>query len=326
MGTHPIFEADFDCLTDNRLNKMSPGAGGQKGDSMLVNFMLGGVSGGISKTCVAPIERVKLLLQNQAASHHMAQSGHKPYTGMVNCFVRIPKEEGFAALWRGNLANIIRYFPTQAISLSVKDKYQAMLPNYNKNTEFWKFFGKMLFTGGMAGATALCFVYPLDFARTRMGVDIGKSAAERQFKGIGDCVSQIYRADGLVGLYRGFGISLIGIIVFRACFFGSYDTMKAMAYDDPKQAPIYMAFAFGFAAETVAGIIAYPIDTVRRRLMMQSGVPAEDRIYRGTVDCAKKVLEAEGTQGFFKGAGSNVLRGLGGAIVLAVYDEFKKHL
>jgi len=326
MGLIPFFESDFDCLTDIRLNKMSPGAGGQKGDSMLVNFMLGGVSGGISKTCVAPIERVKLLLQNQAASHHMAQSGHKPYTGMVNCFVRIPKEEGFAALWRGNLANIIRYFPTQAISLSVKDKYQAMLPNYNKNTEFWKFFGKMLFTGGMAGATALCFVYPLDFARTRMGVDIGKSAAERQFKGIGDCVSQIYRADGLVGLYRGFGISLIGIIVFRACFFGSYDTMKAMAYDDPKQAPIYMAFAFGFAAETVAGIIAYPIDTVRRRLMMQSGVPAEDRIYRGTVDCAKKVLEAEGTQGFFKGAGSNVLRGLGGAIVLAVYDEFKKHL
>ena len=71
-----------------------------------------------------------------------------------------------------------------------------MLPNYNKKTEFWKFFGKMLFTGGMAGATALCFVYPLDFARTRMGVDVGKSAAERQFKGIGDCVAQIYRADG----------------------------------------------------------------------------------------------------------------------------------
>ena len=57
-----------------------------------------------------------------------------------------------------------------------------MLPNYNKKTEFWKFFGKMLLTGGAAGATALCFVYPLDFARTRMGVDVGKSAAERQFK------------------------------------------------------------------------------------------------------------------------------------------------
>jgi len=304
---------------------MSPAPAG-KSDNMILNFMLGGVSGGISKTCVAPIERVKLLLQNQAASHHMAQSGHKPYTGMINCFSRVAKEEGFTALWRGNLANIIRYFPTQAISLSVKDRYQAMLPNYNKKTEFWKFFGKMLLTGGAAGATALCFVYPLDFARTRMGVDVGKSAAERQFKGIGDCVAQIYRADGLIGLYRGFAVSLVGIIVFRACFFGSYDTMKALAYDDPKKAPIYMAFAFGFAAETIAGIVAYPIDTVRRRLMMQSGVPVEERIYKGTIDCAKKVAEAEGVQGFFKGAGSNILRGLGGAIVLAVYDEFKKHL
>ena len=63
------------------------------------------------------------------------------------------------------------------------------------------------------------------------------------------------------GLYQGFGISLFGIIIFRACFFGSYDTMKALAYDDPSKAPIWMAFAFGFAAETIAGLVAYPIDT-----------------------------------------------------------------
>ena len=101
-----------------------------------------------------------------------------------------------------------------------------------------------------------------------------------------------------------------------------------------------MAFAFGFAAETVAGLVAYPIDTglifslssydftinilVRRRLMMQSGVPAEERFYSGTIDCTKKIMQKEGGAAFFKGAGSNVLRGLGGAIVLAVYDEFKK--
>ena len=63
------------------------------------------------------------------------------------------------------------------------------------------------------------------------------------------------------GLYQGFGISLFGIIIFRACFFGSYDTMKALAYDDPSKAPIWAAFAFGFAAETIAGLVAYPIDT-----------------------------------------------------------------
>ena len=116
--------------------------------------------------------------------------------------------------------------------------------------------------------------------------------------------------------------------------------MKALAYDDPSKAPIWMAFAFGFAAETIAGLVAYPIDTgltstedfflipilVRRRLMMQSGVPVEERFYNGTIDCTKKIMQKEGGAAFFKGAGSNVLRGLGGAIVLAVYDEFKKHL
>jgi len=324
MGTHPIFESDFDCLTDF-CNEMSPPASG-KSDNFVVNFLLGGVSGGISKTCVAPIERVKLLLQNQVASHHMAQMGHKPYTGMVNCFVRVFREEGATALWRGNLANIIRYFPTQAISLSCKDKYSAMIPKYNKDTDFMLFAGRHLLIGGMAGLTALPFVYPLDFARTRMGVDVGKSVAERQFKGIGDCVKQIYKADGFVGLYQGFAISAVGIFIFRACFFGSYEIMKGMMYDDPKSAPMYMAFVFGFAAETVAGLVAYPIDTIRRRLMMQSGVPVEERLYKGTVSCAKTIMEKEGGAAFFKGAGSNILRGMGGAIVLAVYDEFKKHL
>ena len=72
------------------------------------------------------------------------------------------------------------------------------------------------------------------------------------------CFIIIFR---FTGLYQGFGISLFGIIIFRACFFGSYDTMKALAYDDPSKAPIWMAFAFGFAAETIAGLVAYPIDT-----------------------------------------------------------------
>ena len=75
---------------------------------------------------------------------------------------------------------------------------------------------------------------------------------------------------------------------------------------------------------SISGFAIYIL--VRRRLMMQSGVPAEERFYRGTIDCTKKIMEKEGGAAFFKGAGSNVLRGLGGAIVLAVYDEFKKHL
>lgn len=89
-------------------------------------------------------------------------------SGIIDCFIRIPKEQGFLSFWRGNLANVIRYFPTQALNFAFKDVYkQVFLGGVDKNTQFWRYFAGNLASGGAAGATSLCFVYPLDFARTR---------------------------------------------------------------------------------------------------------------------------------------------------------------
>lgn len=89
-------------------------------------------------------------------------------TGIIDCFVRIPKEQGFVSLWRGNMANVIRYFPTQALNFAFKDVYKrTFLDGVDKNKQFWRYFAGNLASGGAAGATSLCFVYPLDFARTR---------------------------------------------------------------------------------------------------------------------------------------------------------------
>lgn len=296
----------------------------EKKDNFVINFMLGGVAGGISKTCVAPIERVKLLLQVQDASAQM--KGAVKYNGMVNCFSRVYAEQGFLSFWRGNLANIIRYFPTQALNFAFKEKYQKIFIRHDKKTDFWKFFAGMLAAGGAAGATGMCFVYPLDFARTRLGADVGKSAAERQFNGIFDCMKKIVKADGVTGLYQGFCVSVFGIIIYRATFFGLYDTAKAMAFEDPKQATFLFSFVIGFSVETIAGIVAYPIDTVRRRMMMQSGNKGADRLYNGSFDCTRKIFANEGgVAPFYKGCFSNILRGLGGAIVLVMYDQMKKY-
>lgn len=297
-----------------------------KKENFMINFCLGGVAGGISKTVVAPIERVKLLLQVQDANAQMGKSGTVKYNGMVNCFTRVYAEQGFWSFWRGNMANIIRYFPTQALNFAFKEKYQKIFIRHDKKTDFWKFFAGMLAAGGAAGATGMCFVYPLDFARTRLGADVGKSVADRQFNGIFDCMKKIVASDGVTGLYQGFTISVVGIIVYRATFFGFYDTIKAMAYDDPKQATFIFSFIIGFAVETGAGIIAYPIDTVRRRMMMQSGNKGEARLYNGSLDCSRKIYRNEGgITSFYKGCFSNILRGLGGAIVLVMYDQMKKY-
>jgi len=296
------------------------------GQNSIVTFctdlLAGGVAGAVSKTAVAPIERVKLLLQVQDASSQI--SADKKYKGIADAFIRIPREQGFTAFWRGNLANVIRYFPTQALNFAFKDKYKKFFVRHDPKKNFWLFFLGNLASGGAAGATSLCIVYPLDFARTRLGADVGKGPAERQFKGLGHCLSSIYAKDGLIGLYRGFGVSVGGIIVYRAAFFGGYDTAKAMLLKDPKKAPWWQNWLIAQMVTTVAGVVSYPFDTVRRRMMMQSG--RSDILYKSTLDCWAKIARNEGPRAFFKGALSNAIRGSGGAIVLVLYDEFQKYL
>ena len=77
-----------------------------------------------------------------------------------------------------------------------------------------------LLSGGIAGSFSLIFVYPLDFARTRLGADVGKAAHERQFNGLIDCCGKIFKKDGMQGLYQGFGVSVLGIFTYRAFYFG----------------------------------------------------------------------------------------------------------
>jgi len=292
--------------------------------SFAKDFLAGGISAAVSKTAVAPIERVKLILQVQAANKQI-EAG-KEYKGIIDCFVRIPKEQGFGAFWRGNLANVIRYFPTQALNFAFKDVYkQIFLGGVDQKTQFWRYFVGNLGSGGAAGATSLCFVYPLDYARTRLGADVGKGTADRQYNGLVDCIKKTLKSDGAVGLYRGFSVSVQGIIIYRAAYFGCYDTARG-SLPDPKNSPFIVNFGIAQVVTICSGILSYPFDTVRRRMMMQSSRAKADIMYKNTLDCWVKIAKNEGSRAFFKGALSNVFRGTGGALVLVFYDELKKLL
>ncbi|EPB74445.1 hypothetical protein ANCCEY_06455 [Ancylostoma ceylanicum] len=240
-----------------------------------IDLASGGTAAAISKTAVAPIERVKLLLQVQDASSTIAAD--KRYKGIIDVLVRVPKEQGFAALWRGNLANVIRYFPTQALNFAFKDTYKKMF---------------------MEGAN-------------------------REFKGLADCLIKVFKSDGPIGMYRGFFVSVQGIIIYRAAYFGMFDTAKMLLASEGKL-NFFVAWAVAQVVTVGSGILSYPWDTVRRRMMMQSG--RKDVLYKNTLDCAKKIIANEGIGAMFKGALSNVFRGTGGALVLAIYDEIQKFL
>ena len=290
----------------------------------LADFAAGGISGAVAKTATAPIERVKLLIQTQDANP-LIKSGQVPrYTGIVNCFVRVYQEQGLGAFWRGNVTNVIRYFPTQAFNFAFKDQIKALFPRYNPEKQFLLFFLTNMASGGLAGAGSLCIVYPLDYARTRLASDVGTK--QRTFNGLFDClVKTASGPSGFFGLYNGFGVSVAGIIPYRGVYFGMYDSLARINPFRKDKGLIGLTSKFVIAQATAitAGYASYPFDTIRRRLQMQSEKPKEEWLYKGTVDCFWKILREEGTGALFKGAGANALRTVGSALVLVLYGEIK---
>jgi len=292
------------------------------GSDFIINFLAGGVSGAVAKTCTAPIERVKLLIQTQDANPKIISGEVARYTGIVDCFTRVAKEQGINAFWRGNFTNIIRYFPTQAFNFAFKDGIKALFPKADKKTEFGKFFMINMASGGLAGAGSLIIVYPLDYARTRLASDVG--TGKQQFSGLLDCLKKTVQSSGVGGLYNGIGVSVVGIIPYRGAYFGLFDTLSGYNPYQKSENGILRAsskFACAQTSAIAAGYASYPFDTVRRRLQMQSEKPESEWVYKGTADCFSKIVKNEGSSALFKGAGANALRTVGAALVLVLYSE-----
>jgi len=291
--------------------------GDSKKLSFVENFLLAGVAAGVSKTAAAPIERIKLLVQNQ---DEMIKQGRldKPYNGVVDCLRRVLATEGVYPLWRGNLANVLRYFPTQALNFAFKDSIKAIFAT-PKDASAQRKFATNIASGGAAGTLSLLFVYSLDYARTRLANDNKSKTGTRQFNGLIDVYVKTLKSDGIQGLYRGFTISAVGIFIYRGMYFGLYDTLKPLLLG--KDAGVGISFLLGWAVTVTAGLMSYPIDTVRRRMMMTSGGGVK---YKGSLDCFTQVVKNEGFMSLMKGAGANILRGVAGAGVLAGFDKFKE--
>jgi len=302
-------------------DKGGKGSKGGFAQSFAIDFLMGGVSAAVSKTAAAPIERVKLLIQNQ---DEMIKQGRlkDPYKGIADCFRRVIREEGTVALWRGNLANVIRYFPTQALNFAFKDQIKRMFGFTREKDGYWKAFGGNIASGGMAGALSLMFVYSLDYARTRLANDAKQSkkgGGERQFNGLADVYKKTFASDGIAGLYRGFVVSCVGIVVYRGLYFGMFDSIIP---ELPKQyrESLTTKFFIGWAITICAGLVSYPLDTVRRRMMMTSGEAVK---YRSSMHCMTSIIQKEGVKSLFKGAGANILRAVAGAGVLSGYDQLQ---
>lgn len=70
---------------------------------------------------------------------------------------------------------------------------------------------------------------------------MGKSSKEREYQGLIDCVLKTIKSDGIIGVYRGFVVSVQGIIIYRATYFGVFDTARGML-PDPNNTPLIITW------------------------------------------------------------------------------------
>lgn len=286
--------------------------------SPMETFWLSGISAGIGKTAGAPIERVKLLIQNQ---DEMLKSGRldKRYNGMIDCTLRTYKNEGLYNFWRGNSANVIRYFPTQALNFMFKDMIKNMFATPKDASQTRK-FATNIASGGLAGSISLSAVYSLDYARTRLGNDAAMAkGGQRQYSGLVDVYKQTLATDGIKGLYRGFVISVVGIFIYRGLYFGLYDSTKPLVFKGENPTAVGLFF-LSLCTTSIAGIVAYPIDTLRRRMMMTTGEKVK---YNGSIDAFRQITGKEGFMSLMKGAWVNTIRGASCSLVLVGFDKFQ---
>ena len=276
-------------------------------------FVAGGISGAVAKTVTAPLAAIKLKLQCTEDDDE----------GALDCARRIFEREGWQGFYRGNLANVLRYFPTQAFNFAFKDKIKRLMPKVDRKKHPWRALAVNVVAGGIAGAGSLSLVYPLDTAHTQLIIctnDDGSPKYSNMVDFFQDWNGDVRK------LYEGYVVSVAGIIPFRAIYFIVNDTLRAILpwIRDEGLKGIVFKFTCAQSAALCAAYASYPFDTVRRRLQADAQRPLGERRYKGNLDCLKKVYRVEGVRALFRGAGYNAVRTVTSALALVAYGELKK--
>jgi|LakMenEpi03Aug12_release.lakeMendotaPanAssembly.Ray.scaffolds.fasta_scaffold507990_1 hypothetical protein len=287
--------------------------------SFLRHIALGGTANIVAKTLTAPLERAKLILQTQGLTKRLATDR---YTGLTNYLISVPSKEGFKAYWRGNGANIAKIFPSTLSRFWFHHRIRNLILK-GSDKDAPESMTRNFVIGALSGSLALTFAYPLDLARTRLAVDVVKKGEDRVYWSTWDCLSKTTRDEGLRGLFRGYLVSLAGIVPYVGLSFAIHDELLHYI---PEQdgSNLAMQLVSFFGVGSIAGVVAqtgvYPIDTLRRRMMI-NGCRYAPESFSSTYDCLRKTLTDEGLVGLYRGCLINIVKNAPGiGIQFTIYD------
>ncbi|XP_022192471.1 calcium-binding mitochondrial carrier protein SCaMC-1-B isoform X1 [Nilaparvata lugens] len=251
------------------------------------HLVAGGIAGAVSRTCTAPLDRLKIYLQ----VHGTCTSGIK------SCLTHLIKEGGVRSLWRGNGLNVIKIAPESALKFMAYEKAKRMI---RSSTREELTIAERFVAGSLAGGVSQTVIYPLEVMKTRMAL-----RKTGEFAGIFDAAKRIYRFEGWKSFYRGYVPNLLGIIPYAGIDLAVYETLKnsyLRGHSNSDTPSVILLLGCGTASSTCGQVFSYPLALVRTRLQAQVGEKTT------MVGMLKSIVEQEGFAGLYRGITPNFLK------------------
>ena len=269
-------------------------------------FLAGGTAGALAKTCTAPLDRLKIIMQISSANQQTAAAKAAASGGLIPAFLAIGKSEGIKGYWKGNVPQVIRILPYSTAMLNSYEFYKKQLTT--KET------GKLsvparLASGAAAACTATLVTYPLDIIRLRLSVD-------PNMKTMSQVVKAILKDEGPGAFYKGLPATCVSISPYSALNFCMFDLFKRIVPEGAQGIA-----AASFTATLLASGACYPLDTIRRQMQLKSST------YSGIMDAGAGILARDGVGGFFKGFVPNAIKNAPNkSIQLTTFDMLKRKI
>lgn len=253
------------------------------------NIIAGGIGGMLAVATGHPLDTIKVRLQ-VASSVGQAQA----YNGAIDCLKNIVKEGGFRSLYRGMLSPLLMATPMTALSFySFSLGKRMLVSDPGQEPEMLHY----MLAGAFAGFTSSFVVTPVE--RIKCLLQVKKTDSKGAPRGPFQVLLEIYRSQGVRGIFRGLPITLGRDVLGSAFWYLGYEGVLKLTRprdstrDDVAMTAIVLS---GACAGIVFWGVMYPVDIVKTRYQT-----AQVGLYRGSRDVLREVLRIEGAKALYRG-------------------------
>lgn len=313
MANNPLLLEEYESHEKNKTSPISitpsPTPSTTLSSSWWKHLVAGGTAGMVSRTCTAPLDRIKITLQ-------VHQMRHKNISSTISYML---KEGGVLSFWRGNGVNILKVVPEMAVKFTVYDQTKNSIRQRKGTTDLT--ISDRFVSGSIAGVISQSVVFPLEVMKTRM---VLRQTSQSPWS----CVQDLFTNNRkLRACFRGFLPNIMGIIPYAGIDLAVYETLKreyTSRQSIAAEAPIVVFLVCGVVSSTCGQLVSYPLNLVKTRFQAQPVAISPALSVSGML---WGIVSSEGLTGLYRGLGANLLKVAPSiAIGYVVYEHTRSSL